>query len=336
MDPTTSTAGSDRGGNAVKPLVRRLLPILAVLLVTSACVPLPRRVTAVEPPRPALTLSQAGAVLTRAGQVLKRTDRDLDAARLGSVLTGFVLEQTRTSYGLHEVTGRRDRSPLARFTLRPARVWSTTATRYPQTALVESGLAGRENARYRALHQLVRTDASSPWLIALALYPEEKVIVRPGSSPDGVTVTPAGTATVAGLRLDRLSSSLVDALNKPTSAQARSFRGQPRRDHFADVDSKGIDEHLTRTLTFFDRTEAVAFLDPSGGSVALVALTHLRTDRGKGDWVTSVAPPYNKAYPGYYREISQAFLDTCLVRLPARGKADVRACESTAGPVSIS
>jgi hypothetical protein len=150
----------------------------------------------------------------------------------GTVLTGHALESQRTSYALDRSVGRM-RSTSIRLTFQVVDVWSTTATRYPQAALVESRILGKKYARYRALHHLARHDAGSPWLVALAAYPETDVLARPVRGRGDVAVEVPPDTRFAGLRLDRLSSALAAALDEPTSKQGRLFAGRPRRDLFS-------------------------------------------------------------------------------------------------------
>jgi hypothetical protein len=75
-------------------------------------------------------------------------------------------------------------------------------------------------------------------------------------------------------------------------------------------------------------------LDRGGGAVALVALTHLETDRAKEGYELGFRPPFDRAHPGRYSEITQAVLDTCLVHLLAAGRAKVLLCDGVDGVVS--
>lgn len=273
-------------------------------------------------------------MLAHAHEVVHRADRELDARPLPEVVTGLLLEATRTTYELTRAQRRRSTdTPLGEFTFRPVAVWATISGRYPETAFVESRVAGRRYQQYRGLHQLVRTGPRSGWRIALAVYPEADRLVRPRAGPDGVTAAAAGSQAVGGVRPDRLSTTLARALDRPSSSAAATFRGQPRRDRFAATVADPGDG-IRREVRFFPRREVAVMLAGDGGGVALVGLAHLRTDRAARGYVVTVRRPYDRAYPGEYRELSQGSLDTCLVRLPPTGRAEVVVCDEVQGQLT--
>lgn len=310
-----------------------LLVLSTALLVTAACTPAPARVQQQEEPRPALRVEEAERVIGHAGSVVRKADRTLRTSSLGTVLTGQALEIERTSYALDRSIGRR-RSRSTRVTFTAVQVWSTSAASFPQSALVESRVVDRKHARYRALHHLVRTAADSPWLVAMAVYPKAAVVVRPEQTPTGVAVAAAPGDTFHGLRISRLSDALAAGLNDPSSPQAALFTGRTRRDHFSDQ-AKSPASGVRRSLDFFSRREVTAVLDGRGGAVAVVALSHLRTDRADEDHYLTLLPPFDRAYPGHYTELSQGVLDTCLVHLHAAERARVLFCDSSDGVVSV-
>jgi hypothetical protein len=311
--------------------------LLLVLVVAPACElpprPPPPPVQQEEPARPSLSTEEVQQVLDRGEARLRKADRGLHTRQLSKVFAGFALEMERTGYDLDRQARRSRSSNGKRFGWHVVRVWSTDRRRYPESALVESTVPGRSNHPYRALHHLVRLAAGKPWLVDLRVFPEATALVRPRSGPDGTVTALPARRRVGRLRLDQLSRTLAQALDHPDGEAARRFTGHPRREHFADAHA-GRHGRVRRTTRFFPRREVVAMPDGHGGAVAVVALTHLWTERGDRDWVTEIAPPFDKAYPGEYSTLSQASLDTCLVRLPADGRADVRGCNGQWGVIT--
>ena len=272
-------------------------------------------------------------MLDRGEARLRKADRGLHTRQLSKVFTGYALEMERTGYDLDRQARRSRASNTKRLVWHAVRVWSTDRRAFPQSALVESTVPGGSNRPYRALHHLVRRAAGEPWLVDLRVFPKARALVRPELGPDGTVTTLPAEQEVGGLRLDQLSSALARALEHPNGKAARRFAGHPRRDHFADPREGHHDQSRT-TIQFFARREVAALPDGHGGAVAVVALTHLRTVREDGDWLTQIAPPFHHAYPDEYSTFSQASLDTCLVRLPADGRAEVRGCSGQWGVIT--
>lgn len=311
--------------------------VVLALVAAPACEsppPAPRPpVQQEEPARPSLSKQRAQQVLDRGEAQLRTADRGLHTPRLAKVFGGYALEMERTGYDLDRQARRTRASNGKRFAWHVVHVWSTDGRSYPQSALVESTVPGRSNRPYRALHHLVRSRAGKPWLVDLRVFPKATALVRPELGPDGIVTALPARQHVGAFRLDRLSSRLARALEHPDGKAARWFAGHPRRDHFADA-RDGHHGRMRRTTRFFPRREVVAMPAGRGGAVAIVGLTHLRTEQADRDWVTEIAPPFHRAFPGEYSTLSQASLDTCLVRLPADGRAEVRGCSSQWGVVT--
>lgn len=173
---------------------------LGVLTLTS-CAALPDEADhAAHASVPAITSEAASDFFERYTEVNNEANAEQDAELIETVETGTLLTSTRMSY---EIQQAQDRDPIEPFTIQPRLVAAPEFDAYPMWFLAMSESEGDQSSP--GYHLVTRADASSPWLVTLAMYPSVDATVPEPLSDDGV-------ATVAGSELAAQGDEVLNAL----------------------------------------------------------------------------------------------------------------------------
>jgi hypothetical protein len=301
-----------------------LLASGALLLTTTSCGLLPAKNSAAAPAtRPAVTLADAQAVVTRYNKVNNQANQTRDARLAETIEANPTLAQTRAGYLIGRKLDAAGKDKAEPFTFTEPQIGAPEFGSYPMRFVVSSGVSTAPGSRQLGVWQ--RQSAGTPWLLTHSVYPLKTMNLPPME----------GLRTPAKADLDKLYSlpssagaNLAAYLSGGTkSAQANLFLPSPGTTKLLErrAKSKVADTKETYIASVADTFELsgapLTFITSTGDALVFLSLTEQylqRVEPGSNAYWTSGEATAFSSMVKYTQTLHQDYLYQVALVIPTK------------------
>jgi hypothetical protein len=309
-----------------------LLASGALLLTATSCGLMPPKNNLTVPDRrPAVTVLDATAVVTKYNEVNNKANAARDDKLAATIESQPTLAQTLAGYRIGrklDATGKATDKP---FTFTDPVVGAPEFAAYPMRFVVASGVSGAADTRQLGVWE--RESAGAPWLLTHSVYPGQSIALP---SMEGVR-TPS-RADVANLATHpaAVAPTLAAYLSGgPKSAQAKVFTPSPGMAKLLEQRAKSkvtdaAESYIAAVSdTFKPAGNPVTFITADGEGLVFLALTEQylqRVEPGSNAYWTSGEATAFSSMVKYTQTLHQDYLHQIALVIPSK---------TTGGPIRI-
>ncbi|MEU4606840.1 hypothetical protein AB0F43_27985 [Kribbella sp. NPDC023972] len=301
-----------------------LLASGALLLTTTSCGLLPAKNSVAAPEtRPAVTLADAQAVVTRYNKVNNQANQTRDAKLAETIEANPTLAQTRAGYLIGRKLDAAGKDKTKPFTFTEPQIGAPEFGSYPMRFVVSSGVSTAPGSRQLGVWQ--RQSAGTPWLLTHSVYPLKTMKLPPME----------GLRTPTKADLDKLYSlpssagaNLAAYLSGGTkSAQAHLFLPSPGTTNLLErrAKSKVADTKETYIASVADTFEVsgepLTFITSTGEALVFLSLTEQylqRVEPGSNAYWTSGEATAFSSMVKYTQTLHQDYLYQVALVIPTK------------------
>jgi hypothetical protein len=315
--------------------VRRAVGVATVVLLTAtgcSAIP-PKNVNQEVSTKPAVTLADGQAVMSRYAEVSGRANQARDDKLVATIEGGTRLEQSRAANFIGSKLDPARKDPVAADSYDGIEIGAPEFAAYPMKFVSTAKLS--TDPERGELGVWERANAGSPWLLTHAVFPRVAVNVPP---MDGLRV-PTKTDMAKLPQLPQAAgANLAKYLSEgQLSKQAAHFTipqdvTQLLADDAKDIQAQVKKDYIsTVTNTYRSTGQPTVFIASNGTALVFLNLTEefvQHVEPGNyATWTSGAASAYSKNVK-YYQTLRQDFLHEVALVIPPTGKTRVLAIQS--------
>ncbi|MGW6283071.1 hypothetical protein [Kribbella sp. NPDC055071] len=308
--------------------VRRTAALLAsgaMLLTTTSCGLLPAKNTAeASESRPAVTLAEGQAVVSRYNELNNKANQTRDAKLSSTIEADPTLAQTRAGFLIGSKLDSAGKDKDKPFTYTDPKIGAPVFTSYPMRFVVDSGISGAPDSRQLGVWE--RQSAATPWLLTHSVYPSKAVKVP---SIDGLRSLGSSDVQKLSSPPATVGKDLAAYLTGGAKApQSKLFVPSPGTTKLLELRAKS---KLTDTAepyiagvtdTYQLSGEPLTFITASGEALVFLSLTEQYLQRvepgSNAYWTSGEATAFSGSTVKYTQTLHQDYLHQVALVIPTK------------------
>ena len=309
---------------------RRVAGVTALLLVATGCVAVPvKNTSASTTSRPAVTLADGQAVVTRYNDVNNKANQARDPKLSETIEGNPTLAMTRAGYQIDRKIDAAGKNKTKPFTYVKPKIGAPQFSSYPMRFVVDSGVSDDPNSRQLGVWQ--RQNAGTPWVLTHSVYPSSTMKLPPmeglrvpaKADMNKLSSLPQSAAGNLAIYLTGGARSPKSGLFTPSPGMV-NLLNQRVKDRITDVKESYISNV---TDTFRTSGDPVTFITSAGEGLVFLAVSeqYLQlVEPGSNAYWTSGAATAFSSYVKYTQNLHLDYLHQVALVIPLKGHGKIR------------